>query len=301
MGRRRHRERAYAQTFPGILRKAALKWVEDRGQRMGAALAFYGVFSMAPLLVIVISLVGTVLGPEAARGAVSDQLGNLMGAENARFLERAVQRLDQPIQGRLARGFSVLTLLLIATGVLIELRAALNEIWRARPRRGPILRLVRSRLIALGFILLLGPTILVTLMVSAVTSGAVKYFEELLPVPGAFLQAANFGVSLGVEALLFALVFKILPDERIAWRDAWVGGAFTATLFSVGNLLLGFYLGRTSVASAYGAAGSLILLVLWAYYSAQILYFGAEFTHVYAHTRGSRATRRRRPSLQAAS
>lgn len=301
MGRRRHKERAYAQSVPGMIKKAAFKWVDDRAQRMGAALAFYGVFSMAPLLVIVISLVGAVLGPDAARGAVSDQLGHLMGEENARVLEGAVQRLDRPVQGRWARGVSVLTLLLIATGVLGELRAALNEIWRARPKRGPVLRLLRSRLIALGFLLLLGPVILVTLMVSAVTSGVVKYFDEILPVPGFLLQAANFAVTFAVDALLFALVFKILPDERTAWRDVWVGGAFTAALFSLGNLLLGFYLGRTGVASAYGAAGSLILLILWAYYSAQILYFGAEFTHVYAHTRGSRATRRRRPSLQAAS
>lgn len=246
---------------------------------------------MAPLLIIVIAVSGFILGPEAAQGLVVSELGNFMGPENAQVLQDAIVKLDRSISesAGMAGAVGLGTLFLGAMGVVRELQSSLNFIWRAQPKRRGILRMLRNRLIAFAFILSLGFLLLVSLILSAVMSGLGKYFTYWLPVPAAAIQILNLSSSFLVVTLLFAMIFKILPEVRIAWRDVWTGAAVTSALFIVGNFLLGLYLGRRSIASAYGAAGSLVLFLLWTYYCAQILYFGAEFTHVYASTHGSRA------------
>lgn len=271
-----------------VFKQALADWSADRAPRLGAALAYYTVFSIAPLLVIVIAVAGLALGRQAAQGTVVDQIQSFVGPETARGIQSLLENARKPATGAAATLMGLASLLLGATGVVSELQSSLDLIWRVEaPRRG-LKAVLKDRLLAFACVLSMGFVLLVSLVISAAVAAMGKFFSVFLPSPEWVLQLLNFGASFAVTAGLFALIYKLLPHTRVAWRDVWFGACLTSLLFSLGKSLLGLYLGKSTV-SAYGAAGSLVLILLWAYYSAQILYFGAEFTHVFAHRHGSRS------------
>ena len=256
---------------------------------LGASLAYYTVFSLAPLLIISISIAGLVLGEEAARGKIFEQLHYLIGEQGGKATQEMVQSASaKPATGVVASIMGLVTLLLGASGVFGQLQSSLNIIWGVEPKPGRgILGMIKDRFLSFGFILVVGFLLLVSLMLSAAVTFFAQWISGLTPGMEVVAHGLNFVLSLGVITVLFALMFKCLPDAVIAWRDVWLGAAITAALFTVGKFALSFYLGTSSVASAYGAAGSLIVLLLWVYYAAQIFFFGAEFTQVWANRFGS--------------
>lgn len=260
-------------------------WKANNGQRMGAALAYYTVFSLAPLLLIVIAVAGIVYGHGPARVMVLDSARRSVGPESAAVIGGLLQEIAKPVKGTLASVIGLGALLLGAMGVVGELQSSLNFIWKAPPRPGSLAGYFRTRLASLSFILAIGFLLLVSLVLNALAAGVGKYMGSMLPVPESALQAVNMGVSFSVITMMFAMIYKLLPEARIAWRDVWTGAMATALMFAFGNLVLGLYIGKTSVASVYGAAGSLIAIMIWTFYCAQILFFGAEFTHAYAEAR----------------
>ena len=273
-----------------LAKQSVSAWIDDYAPSMGAALAYYALFSIAPLLIIVIAVAGFVFGEEAIRGEIATQLGSLIGAEGAQAVQGLVASASAPTKGVIATVISVLVLLLGATTVFGELQSALDRIWRvpAAPQASGISNLLRTRLLSFGLVLGLGFLLLVSLVISAalaalgtLSAGGLTDWEWLL-------QALNLASSLLLEAGLFAMIYKIMPRARIAWHDVWIGAAVTAAMFEIGKLLIGLYLGKSGVTSGFGAAGSLVVLLLWVYYSAQIFLLGAEFTWVYAHQRGSK-------------
>ena len=271
-----------------MLKQTGLDWVEDKAPQLGAALAFYSVLSVAPLLLIAIAIAGLVFGEEAARGEIVAQIRGMVGEEGAVAIQEMLAHARKPGAGILATVFGIATLLFGASGVFGQLQDSLNTIWEVRPKPGGgVWGFIRSRFLSFAMVLGTGFLLLVSLVLSAVLAALGNYLGGLLPGWAAFVQIANLLISFGVVTLLFALIFKLLPDVRIAWKDVWVGAALTAFLFTVGKFLIGLYLAHAGAGSAYGAAGSLVVLVLWIYYSAQILFFGAEFTQVYAKQYGS--------------
>jgi membrane protein len=278
-----------ARDILGLLKEAFKEWNEDNAPRLGAALSYYTVFSIAPLLLISIAVAGVVFGHDAAQGGIVAQIRQLIGPSAAESVQAMIENARQPGQGVLATVFGAVTLLFGAGGAFNELRAALDIIWEIPPRKGGGLKaLLRERLAAFAMVLVVGFLLLVSLVLSAVLSA----LEVKGTFPGSVvvLQVLNNGVSLAVITVLFALIFKYLPDAHppVGWKDIWIGAFITAVLFTLGKFAIGLYLGRSSVASAYGAAGSLVLLLIWVYYSAQILFYGAELTQVYARRHGSR-------------
>ncbi len=270
--------------------KAAVKaWVEDYAQSMGAALSYYTLFSLAPLLIIVIAIAGMVFGQEAAQGEIVAQLRGIMGEEGAVAVEGLLKATREPAQGVVATIVGVAILLLGATAIFAELQSALDRIWRvpAPKQESGIWNLLRTRLLSFGLVFGLGFLLIVSLVVSAVLAALGKWWSGWFAGWGMFLEILNFAVSLGIFTLLFAMIYKIMPRARISWRDVWTGAAVTALLFTLGKVLIGLYLGTSSLASGFGAAGSLVVLIAWVYYSAQIFLFGAEYTWVYASQRGS--------------
>jgi len=270
--------------------EAVRDWSADNASSMGAAIAYYTLFSLAPVLVIAIAIAGAVFGAEAARGEIMAQLQGLMGADAARGVERLLASAGDRSTGRVASIVGVVILLVGASTVFSELQSDLDRIWKARPpEHGGVRELIVPRLLSFGMVLALGFLLIVSLVVSAGLSALGKYWAERF---GGGLELLMHGgdvvVSFGVLTLLFAMIYKILPRTRIAWRDVWTGAAITSALFVVGKLAIGVYLGRTGAASGYGAAGAVVLVLLWVYYSAQIFLLGAEFTKVYAHRHGSR-------------
>jgi membrane protein len=281
-----------------FLREVVSQWQADRALSHGAALAYYALFSMAPLLVLVIAVAGLALGQAAAEGEIVRQVGGLMGPEGAKLIQDMVVRASRPASGVIATVVSLVVMLFGASGVFGQLQTSLNDIFRAPPRRrGGVRGVVRQRLSAFGMILGIGTLLWLSLALSAVLAAVHGLLATHLPVLSRVLGPLNFGLSLLVVTALFAMIYKVLPDIRLDWRDVWLGAAVTALLFTVGKSLIGLYLGRAGTTSVYGAAGSLVLLLLWIYYSAQILFLGAEFTEVYARRRGSR---RREPRTDAA-
>lgn len=278
-----------ARTAFALLREAVSRWVDDQAPSMGAALAFYTLFSIAPLLLIAISVAGLVLGERTARDAIFDQLITLIGPSSAQTLHTVLSGLDRPFAGIAGAVAGVGTLLIGATTVFAELQAALDRIWRAPPRRGSgIMQLLRTRLLSLGMVLGIGFLLLVSLIISAVLAALGRWWA---PRFGDWVWTAdlvNLGLSFGIVTLLFAMIYKWMPSVQVAWRDVWIGAAMTAGLFTIGKFLIGQYIGRSGVASAFGAAASVIAFLLWLYYSAQIFLLGAEFTHAYAQRHGSR-------------
>ena len=283
-----------------IVKESVLAWVRDGAPSMGAALAFYCAFSIAPLLVIVIGIAGIVFGSQAAESAIVAQLHGLMGEQGARAVETILAGSRSHGSGWLATILGTLTLIVGATSVFGELESALNRIWQAPARPGSgLMDFIRARLLSFGFVLGLGFLLLVSLLVSTGLTAFSKHYSGYLPAGVAFLHAADFFVSFAVVTVLFAVIYKWLPNVSIAWRDVWAGAAVTALLFNVGRAGIGFYLGSTAATSAYGAAGAFVLMLLWLYYSAQIFLLGAEFTWAYAKARRE-ATARRKPILSAA-
>jgi membrane protein len=262
-------------------------WYEDRAQRMGAALAYYTIFALAPGLVIVISVAGLLLG----RGAESQIIGHirqLIGEQGASAIEATIRSARTQTLGAAGTVLALVPLVFGLWGVFGELQDGLNTIWgvTTKPgRRG--IDIVRERFGSFAMVVGIGFLLLVSLALSAWLVAVGTYFADVLPAPAAVLEALNFVISFAMITGLFALIFKLLPDVSIAWRDVWLGAAVTSLLFTVGKFLIGLYLGKSTVASAYGAAGSLVVVVVWVYYSAQILLFGAEFTKVWTRRRGS--------------
>jgi membrane protein len=280
-----------------LLKESASSWSADYAPSMGAAISYYTLFSIAPLLIIVIAVAGMVFGDDAARGALFGQLAGLVGADGAKAIEELLEAADKPEQGAVATLISVFVLLLGATTVFNELQNALDRIWRApaRAKSSGIWNLLRTRLLSFGMVLGIAFLLLVSLVASAALAALGKFW---LFAGWEFLaHALDLVVSFALVTVMFALIYRYIPRVHVAWRDVWVGAAVTSLLFAVGKFLIGLYLGKSSVASAFGAAGSLVLVIVWVYYSAQIFLFGAEFTWVYAHAQGSR---RGQPRPQAA-
>jgi membrane protein len=276
-----------------LVRASAQAWNDDYAASMGAALAYYTTFSLAPLLIIVIAVAGLVFGREAARGEIAAQLSGLVGVDGARTVQELLKSASRPSHSLLASLIGLITLLLGATSVFVELQSDLDRIWRAPvlPQSSGfsgVVSLLRSRLLSFGMVVTMGFLLLVSLVVSAALSALNRWGESIFPASLVLLQALNLALGFGVTTLLFAMAYQILPRMRIAWSDVWIGAAVTALLFTAGKYLIGLYLGRAGVSSGFGAAGSLVIILAWVYYSAQIFLLGAEFTWVFAHTYGSR-------------
>jgi YihY family inner membrane protein len=274
---------------------AAVKaWVDDYAPSMGAALSYYTLFSLAPLLIIVIAVAGMVFGQEAAQGEIVAQLRGIMGEQGAVAVEGMLKAAREPAKGVVATVVGLAMLLLGATAIFGELQSALDRIWRvpAPKEESGIWHLLRTRLLSFGLVFGLGFLLVVSLVVSAVLAALGKWWGGWFQGWDVLLEILNFVVSFGIFTLLFAMIYKIMPRANIPWRDVWTGAAVTALLFTIGKVLIGLYLGKSSLASGFGAAGSLVVLIAWVYYSAQIFLFGAEYTWVYANRRGSRLQKR---------
>jgi membrane protein len=270
-----------------LLKEAATDWSRDRAPRLGAAQAYYTVFSVVPFLILIIGMIGMVFGKEAAQGTIVEQLALLVGEHSAATIKEMIQRAEQPATGLLSTLIAIITLLVGASGFFGELQDALNTVWGIEPKKGRgMWGLIQDRFLSFLTVLGIGFLLLVSLMLSVALSAFGKWFGNLLPFPELILQILNFLLSFGVITGLFALMFKVLPDAHIAWRDVWVGAAITSALFTLGKFLIGLYLGKTNIESEYGAAGSLVIFLVWVYYSGQILLYGAEFTKVYANRMG---------------
>jgi len=273
-----------------LARQAVNAWIDDYAPSMGAALSYYTLFSIAPLLLIVTAVAGMAFGDAAARGEIFGQLRDLMGDEGAAAVEKLLQSAHRPQGGVVAAVTGVLVLLLGATSVFGELQNALDRIWRApaREKSSGWWNLLRSRLLSFGMILGIAFLLMVSLIVSALLSALGKLWGPAFQGWENVAHALDTLASFAIITLLFAMIYKIIPRVRIRWRDVWIGAAVTAALFAAGKFLIGLYIGKSSIASAFGAAGSLVVMMVWVYYSAQIFLLGAEFTRVYAHTYGSR-------------
>ena len=273
-----------------LVKAAFSSWVDDYAQSMGAALAYYTMFSIAPLLLIVISIAGLIFGAEAARGEIIGQLQSLMGEQGAKAVQGLLESVSKPAESATATIVGVVLLLIGATTVFTELQDALDRIWRApeRDRSTGIWGLIRSRLLSFGMILGIGFLLTVSLVFSAALAALGKWWGPLFAGWEALANLVNFSISFVLTTAVFAMIYKIMPRVHIRWHDVWIGAAVTALLFTAGKFLIGLYIGKSGVTSGFGAAGSLVVVLVWVYYSAQIFLMGAEFTWVYSHTFGSR-------------
>jgi len=273
-----------------LVKEAASGWVDDAAPSMGAALAYYTVFSIAPLLLLLIAVAGLVFGDEAARGEIVGQLGGMMGQEGASAIQGMLKSTSNSGGGIIATVVSFVTLLIGATTVFSELQTDLDRIWKAPKAAKPdgIWGMIRTRILSFGLILGLGFVLIVSLALSAAVAALGKWWSGAFGNWTILLHVVNFLVSFGVITAMFALVNKFMPSVPVQWRDVWIGSAVTALLFTIGKFLIGLYIGKSSIASGFGAAGSLIVVLVWVYYSTQIFLLGAEFTYVYAHREGSR-------------
>lgn len=271
------------------VKETASDWSDDNASRLAAALAYYSLLSLAPLLVIVIAIAGFFYGPDAARGKIAGELGAVVGGEAAQGIQSVVASAHSPSSGVVSTIVGVVTLFVGASGVFGELQSSLNTIWEVKPKPGRgILGEMKDRFLSFTMVLGVAFLLLVSLVLSSVLSALGAGFAGALPGGEAIWQVVNFLFSFSIITALFALIFKYIPDAEIKWRDVWLGAAVTAVLFTIGKLLLGLYLGKAAPGSSYGAAGSIIVLVVWVYYAAQILFMGAEFTQVQARRRGQR-------------
>lgn len=287
-----------------IIKQTGNDWVDDNASRLAAALAYYTLLSLAPLLVIIISVAGLVLGADAARNKIASELAAIVGQQAATGIQSVIASARSPQSGVLSTVLGAITLLVGASGVFNELQSALNSIWEVAPKPGRgLMGQVRDRFLSFTMVLGVAFLLLVSLVLSAVLSAVGGAFAHALPGGEAVWQIVNFLFSFAMVTALFALIFKYIPDAEVRWNDVWIGAAVTALLFTMGKLLLSLYLGKAAVGSSYGAAGSLVALVVWVYYAAQILFLGAEFTQVQASARGeeirpsSNAVRVPRPEL----
>ncbi len=272
-----------------LIRDTINAWLDDYAPSMGAALAFYTLFSIAPLLLIVISVAGLLFGEPAARGEILAQLTQLVGTDSAVAVDSLLQGLDRPRAGVWGTVVGVVVVVAGATTVFAELQDAMDRIWRAppHPETGGFLRFLKVRLLSTSMVLGIGFLLMVSLVLSAAMAAAGKWWAPWLGELAFVADAINFGLSYLFVTTVFAMIYKWMPRVPVAWRDVWLGAAITALLFTVGKELIGQYIGRSGVASVFGAAASIVVLLLWVYYSAQVFLLGAEFTSVYAHRHGS--------------
>ena len=287
-GNRAWRDRMIPDRLWAVLKEAFAGWWNDGVPRMGAALAYYTLFALAPVLTVAILVAGMAFGPEAVRGEIVQQIEGLVGRDGARAIQSILEGAANSSASIPAAIIGVITFFLGATGALLELQGDLDAIWRVKPRsRGNFLReLLTQRIISFGLVLGFAFLLLTSLAVSAALAAVHTYMGNAFPGAAVLWEAVNLVVSLGVITLLFALIYKVLPDVKLAWRDVWMGSLVTAGLFTVGKFLIGLYLGTSGFASTYGAAGSVIVVLMWVYYSSQIILLGAEFTRAYAERLG---------------
>ena len=263
------------------------KWSAHQAPRLGASVAFYSLLSLAPLLLLITAVIALVFGQQSAHSALVDEARQLIGDRGAETVESLLKSAQKPSSGAFASVVAFITLLFGASGVFTELQDALNVMWDANPKTASgVMGMIRQRLFSFGMILSIGFLLLVSLLLSTALAYLGHSFGQLVPMPPYILETINFVVSFAVITVLFALMFKYVPAAKISWRDVGIGAVGTALLFTIGKLLLGLYLGKASVGSTYGAAGSLVAVIVWIYYSAQIFFFGAEFTHVWAEAHG---------------
>jgi membrane protein len=282
--------RDFLRAIVALFRDAALNWMKDYAQSMGAALAFYTIFSIAPLLLIVIAVAGFFFGEEAARGEIYSQLQGMLGSHGALAVQDLLESAGRRAERLPAAVFGALLLFVGATSVFAELQDALDRIWRVPPRQrsSGLWGLLRARLLSFGMILGIGFLLVVSLAFSAALHALSRWWDPDSQSFATFSGATEIGLSFLLVSTVFALIYKTLPHARIAWRDVWVGSGVTAALFLLGKALIGLYIGGSGITTLYGAAASLIVVLLWVYYSAQIFLFGAEFTWVWSHRYGSR-------------
>lgn len=271
--------------------QATQAWIEHDASTMGAALAFYTVFSVAPILIIAIGVFGWVIGTETVRADLLPQMQSFFGAQGAAAVQALLSSANYMGKSKMATSIGVVTVLVGASTVFVELQTSLDRIWgipKGNRNRG-LWRLLRSRFLSLGLVLGVGFLLMVSLMVSTVLAAVGSWLAIYLGEWQGSLIAIDVALSLTISTALFAVVYKYVPQERLHWRDVWVGGLVTALLFNIGKFAIGYYLGKSAFTSVYGVAGSLLVLLLWAYYSAQIFLFGAEFTKSYSYVLGTRA------------
>jgi membrane protein len=271
-----------------MLKETFLSFIDDEALSRGAAIAFYTVTSIAPVLLIVIAIAGLVFGRDAAENAIIEQLSGLMGQQTAEVLQAAVANAASKTSGIWATIIGIATLIVTASGVFGEMQTSLNVIWKAEPKGTTVSRLIRARAASLGLVVVLGFLLMVSLVVSTGLTAFGDYLNAFLPFGKIILTVLNGVLSILLISFLFAAIYKVLPDRDLEWRDVAVGAVVTAVLFTIGKSLISWYIGSSAVASSFGAAGALIVLLLWVYYSAQIFLLGAEYTKIYANTRGSK-------------
>lgn len=277
--------------FWPLIKTTFKSWNDDYASSMGAALAFYTLFSIAPLLLIVLSIIGFVFGLEAARGEITGQLQNLMGEQSAMAVQALLQNVNKPEEGFIATMIGVVLLLVGATSVFGELQNSLNRIWHVpeRAKVNGLIALFHERLLSFGMILGIGFILMVSLIFSAALSAMSKWWSPQFKEWLLLLSIFNVVIGFVMTTAMFALIYKLMPSVKIRWNEVWLGAVITATLFAIGKFLIGLYIGRSNIASGFGAAGSLVALLVWVYYSAQIFLLGAEFTWAYSNIYGSRA------------
>jgi membrane protein len=269
--------------FFSIIKTAFVAWNKHEAPRLGAALAFYTILSLSPLVIIVVALAGLIFSRSTAQAHILGDVQGMIGPEGGRAVQSMLANVQKPAAGILGTIVGLLSLLFGASGVFTELRSALNLIWEVKPEEtSGFLGLLRERFFSFGMVLSIGFLLLVSLVVSAVLAAVGKFFGGLLPIPSPVLAILNFCVSYIGVAVLFGLIFKFVPEAKVRWQDVWPGALVTAVFFTIGKTLIGLYLGKSTVGSAYGAAGSVIVVIVWVYYSAQLFFFGAELTHAYA-------------------
>lgn len=276
-----------------LLKDTFLKWQDDNASWLAAALAYYTLFSLAPLVIIIIAVAGLVFGQDAVQGEIQAQASQLIGPRAARFISVVIESASTPSSGIVATTVGSIVLLFGATNVFAHLQGTLNTIWDVRSEVHWVKSILLERLISMVMIFAIGFLILLSFIADAVLAGFGHYLARWLPNPIDILglQVANTLVFFGIVTFLFALLYKTIPKTEVAWNDVWIGATVTAFLFTIGKLLLGIYIGRSQIISAYGATGSILVVLFWFYYSAQILFFGAEFTYLYARRFGSKRKR----------
>jgi membrane protein len=278
-----------AREILSLMKKTVLAWLDDYAPSMGAALAYYTMFSIAPLLLIVITIAGWVFGAEAARGEIVEQLSGLMGEDGAKAAEGMLAAVGKSSGGIWATLFGIFLLIFGATTVLAELQSNLDRIWKMpeKEKSSGLWNFLRARLLSFGLILGIAFLLMVSLLVSAGIAAIGRWYEVYLGNYELVLQGLDFVVSFFLFTTLFATIYKFMPQARVAWSDVWIGAAFTTVLFIVGKTLIGLYIGKSGIASGFGAAASMVVMLIWVYYSAQIFLLGAEFTHAYWEEIGS--------------
>ena len=275
-------------SFWKMLKDTVLSFIDDEVLSRGAAIAFYTVTSIAPVLLIVIAIAGLVFGRDAAQNAISGQFSGLMGRQTADVLQSAIASAAGKSSSIIAMIIGVTTLVATASGVFGEMQAALNSIWKTKSQATTVSRLIRARVNSLGLVAAMGFLLMVSLVISAGLTAFGNYLDTVLPLGKLILPALNFVVSLVLLGVLFGAIYKVLPDRSLQWKDVVIGALITSVLFNIGKSLIGWYIGSSAVASSYGAAGGLIVLLLWVYYSVQTFLLGAEFTKIYANRHGSK-------------